>query len=179
MSRATLLGGQWASSCGGALCCGAHALGVWVQEPVGPGRGLRVVHGLSCSAACGNFPDQGLNPWPLHWQVDSYPLYHQGSLVFFLIISWAVISEQLCKWQKALINTVLANNNYVSSKNLLYFFIFFLNWSIVDLNVQFQVYSRVTQLQIHIPICFEFFPYRLLQNIEYSFLCYYSPDKIQ
>jgi len=125
MSRATLLGGQWASSCGGALCCGAHALGVWVQEPVGPGRGLRVVHGLSCSAACGNFPDQGLNPWPLHWQVDSYPLYHQGSLVFFLIISWAVISEQLCKWQKALINTVLANNNYVSSKNLLYFFIFF------------------------------------------------------
>ena len=30
-----------------------------------------VVHGLSCSAACGIFPDQGLNLCPLHWQADS------------------------------------------------------------------------------------------------------------
>ena len=29
------------------------------------------VHGLSCSAACGIFPDQGLNSCPLHWQADS------------------------------------------------------------------------------------------------------------
>ena len=29
-----------------------------------------VAQGLSCSAACGIFPDQGLNPCPLHWQVD-------------------------------------------------------------------------------------------------------------
>ena len=27
--------------------------------------------GLSCSAACGIFPDQGSNPCPLHWQADS------------------------------------------------------------------------------------------------------------
>ena len=33
--------------------------------------------GLSCSEACRIFPDQGSNLWPLHWQVDSYPLYHQ------------------------------------------------------------------------------------------------------
>ena len=38
-----------------------------------------VVHGLSCSAACGIFPDQGSNPCPLHWQADSQPLCHQGS----------------------------------------------------------------------------------------------------
>ena len=38
-----------------------------------------VVQGLSCSAACGLFLDQGTNPRPLHWQVDSYPLHHQGS----------------------------------------------------------------------------------------------------
>ena len=25
-----------------------------------------VAHGPSCSAACGIFPDQGSNPWPLH-----------------------------------------------------------------------------------------------------------------
>ena len=35
------------------------------------------VRGLSCSAACGIF--QGLNPHPLHWQADFYPLCHQGS----------------------------------------------------------------------------------------------------
>ena len=38
-----------------------------------------VVHGLSCSTVCGISPDQGSNLWPLHWQVDSYPLYHWGS----------------------------------------------------------------------------------------------------
>ena len=29
-----------------------------------------VAHRLSCSAACGIFPDQGLNLCPLHWQAD-------------------------------------------------------------------------------------------------------------
>ena len=38
-----------------------------------------VAHGLSCSAECGIFPDQGSNPYPLHWQADSQPLRHQGS----------------------------------------------------------------------------------------------------
>ena len=38
-----------------------------------------VVHQLSCSMACRIFLDQGSNPCPLHWQVDSLPLSHQGS----------------------------------------------------------------------------------------------------
>ena len=38
-----------------------------------------VAHGPSCSAACGIFPDQGLNLCPLHWQADSQQLHHQGS----------------------------------------------------------------------------------------------------
>ena len=38
-----------------------------------------VAHGPSCSVACGIFPDQGSNPYPLHWQADSQPLRHQGS----------------------------------------------------------------------------------------------------
>ena len=41
-----------------------------------------VAHGPSCSAACGIFPDQGLNPCPLHWQADPQPLCHQGSPEF-------------------------------------------------------------------------------------------------
>jgi len=34
---------------------------------------------VNCSAACSIFPDQGSNPGPLHWRVDSYSLCYQGS----------------------------------------------------------------------------------------------------
>ena len=47
-----------------------------------------VAHGPSCSAACGIFPDQGLNPCPLHWQADSQPLRHQGSPCMYLFELW-------------------------------------------------------------------------------------------
>ena len=58
-----------------------------------------VAHGLSCSAACGIFPDQGSNPCPLHWQADSQPLRHQGSPVCTLnqiASSWC----RLYLWEK-------------------------------------------------------------------------------
>ena len=55
----------------GLSSCGSRALGAWAS--------VVVAHGLSCSAACGIFPDQGSNQCPLHWQVDSKPLRHQGS----------------------------------------------------------------------------------------------------
>ena len=63
--------GAWASHCGGFSHCRAQALqhaGVVV-----------VMCGLSCTVACRLFPDQGLNPCPLHWQADSYPLGQQRS----------------------------------------------------------------------------------------------------
>ena len=43
-----------------------------------------VAHRLGCTAACGIFPDQGSNLYPLPWQVGSYPLDHQESPPFFL-----------------------------------------------------------------------------------------------
>ena len=46
-----------------------------------------VTRGLSCSAACGNFPDQGLNLCLRHWQADSWPLSHQGSPAELFIFS--------------------------------------------------------------------------------------------
>ena len=50
-----------------------------------------VAHGLSCSAACGIFPDQDSNPCPLHWQADSQPLRHQGSpKLFFKVVEITV-----------------------------------------------------------------------------------------
>ena len=65
------LSGKWASvvaACG-LSSCGSQALST---------GSIVVVHGLSCSAICGIFPDQGLNGCPLHWQVDSLTLSHQG-----------------------------------------------------------------------------------------------------
>ena len=60
--------GEWASHCGGFSCRGAPALGLPAL--------VVVVPGFTCPAACGIFPDQGSNPCPLHWQVDSWPLDH-------------------------------------------------------------------------------------------------------
>ena len=44
-----------------------------------------VAHRPSCSAACGILPGEGSNPCPLHWQVDSQPLRHQGNPEFFYL----------------------------------------------------------------------------------------------
>ena len=78
-----------ASHCGGLSCCGAPAPGALQQvQHVGSvvvAHGLQstvsvvVAHRLSCSAACGIFPDQGCNLCPLRWQADSQPLHPQGS----------------------------------------------------------------------------------------------------
>ena len=55
--------------------------------------GLDAVHGLSCSAACGVYLDQGSNLCPLYWRADSYPLCHKGSPKcnhFFLHLFWVL-----------------------------------------------------------------------------------------
>ena len=72
-SGATLHHSVWASHCRGLSLrsTGSRRAGSVV-----------VAHGPSCSAACGIFPDQGSNPYPLHWQADSQPLHHQGSPIF-------------------------------------------------------------------------------------------------
>ena len=62
---------------------GAHSLGLmypraWAQK---------LWHTrLSFSEACEIFPDQNLNPCPLQWQADPYPLRHQGSLALPLLL---------------------------------------------------------------------------------------------
>ena len=73
----TLCCGAQASHCGGFSCGGTQALGsqASVVAALGLSSGSRalerssvvVAHGLSCSTACGIFPDQGKNPRPLHW----------------------------------------------------------------------------------------------------------------
>ena len=79
MHRLSLVGASGGSSLA-AICrlisvAAAHGLsssGCWALEHSSVG----VVHGLSCTAACGIFPDKGSNPCRLHWQADSLPLSH-------------------------------------------------------------------------------------------------------
>ena len=70
---ATLHCGAKASLCGGSSCYGGQALGAQASVVVACWLS-------SCVEAYGIFWDQGSNPHSLHWQTDSYPLYHQGSL---------------------------------------------------------------------------------------------------
>ena len=67
------------------LCCRAQAQGHTGFSTVAPWLdstgSIVVAHGLSCSVACRVFSDQGsLNLCLFHWQADSLPLSHQGSL---------------------------------------------------------------------------------------------------
>ena len=61
---------------GGCSYCGAQGLKLR--------RRSAVVNGFNCPAICEVFPDRGLKLCPLHWQADSYPLYHQFSSVLLL-----------------------------------------------------------------------------------------------
>jgi len=62
--------------------CGAWALMQWLPPVAEHGlsgalASVVVARVLSCSAACGIFPDQELNLRLLHWQRDSSPLNHK------------------------------------------------------------------------------------------------------
>ena len=61
----------WAYYCSDFFCCRAWALG---HE-----GSVAVTHELISSAARGILPDQGSHLCPLHWQLDSQQLIHQGS----------------------------------------------------------------------------------------------------
>ena len=75
------------SSCsdwGPLSCCSvlvSHPGGFSCRRPgaLGCAASIVVADGLCCPSACGIFLE-GSNPHPLHWQADSLPLSHQGSL---------------------------------------------------------------------------------------------------
>ena len=72
-SRGSLRGAQAGGSAQGPVGGGPPALAL-LQFVV-----VVVAGGLRCSTECAIAPDQGSNPYPLHWQADSYSLGHQGS----------------------------------------------------------------------------------------------------
>ena len=86
-------------------CTGPRARGLqwlWHEGSAVAAHGLEstgsiiLAHGLSYYMSSGIFPDQGSNPRLLHWQADSLPLSHQGSLSFdhFLLdFQWTACSH--------------------------------------------------------------------------------------
>ena len=76
-----------------ALKCRLSGCGVWAQELRLRAlqrrlSGCGVWAQLSCSMW--NLPGLGFEPVPLHWQEDSYPLYHQESPeLYFLNICFS------------------------------------------------------------------------------------------
>ena len=104
----------WLSGCGAlvlpavaslAAQRGSRARGLqwlWHEGSAVAAHGLEstgsiiLAHGLSYYMSSGIFPDQGSNPRLLHWQADSLPLSHQGSLSFdhFLLdFQWTACSH--------------------------------------------------------------------------------------
>ena len=78
----------WLWQVGAALCCSAWASHwsclscCWAWGPgcvVAARRLSSWAPGLTSFVARGIFPDQGLMPCALHWQLDSCPPCHQGS----------------------------------------------------------------------------------------------------
>ena len=80
--------------CGGFPCCGAPALETWASAVA--------AHGLRCSASCGIFENQGLNPCCLHWQVDAIHCANREVPKTSILIrkmpaenKWALMGQQL------------------------------------------------------------------------------------
>ena len=80
--------GALASHCGGFSDCEAQALGPRASVAAAPGLwsagSVVVALRLSCSTACGIFPNQGSDPCLLHWQVNPLPLSHQRGPCYYL-----------------------------------------------------------------------------------------------
>ena len=113
-----------------------------------------VAHGLSCSVACGIFPDQDSNPCPLHWQADSQPLCHQGSPVLkFLIIfdkdSYIFILPCSHAWLYFLCSFILwCNFNffYPTRDKPIRIFSFFSFWKLIENLVFLGLYREVLRV---------------------------------
>ena len=58
-------------------------------------RGLRSLWYMGLVVAYGFFPDQGLNPCPLHCQEDSGRLDHQGNPHIHLIFTLSSLSTKV------------------------------------------------------------------------------------
>ena len=100
---------------------------------------------LPSLAACGIFPDQGLNPCPLHWQADSQPLRHQGSPKHYAF-KQPVVTEEIKKYLQTNENgnTMIQNLQYAAKAVLRGEFI------VIQTYLQKQDESQLNNLTLHL-----------------------------
>ena len=77
--------------------------------------------GLSCSEASGILPDLGMNLCLLHWQADSLPLSHQGSLYHTFIIHSSVEGHLGCSRVVSIVNGAAVNTGVLASFQIMVF----------------------------------------------------------
>ena len=70
-----------------------------------------MAHGLSCSAACRVFPDQGSNPCPLHWQAPPGNPYPQ---TYFSHQVYTTQSMKSASWGLLMCSDLLASQSHGS-----------------------------------------------------------------
>ena len=113
-----------------------------------------VAHGPSCSAACGIFPDQGLNLCPLPWQADSQPLRHQGSPVAtnFNVFSlsqkfkdWGALGIQVYVKCQGLFILMPTRHERLKEKFLKYCYVLFGHGVRLDFNTSVKNYTHIPQ----------------------------------
>ena len=95
---------------------------------------------LVALAACGIFLDQGSNPCPLHWQVESQPLDHQESPVWFFL-SFFLASISLVKYSFCSLILFMSSLNCLSHCSLNFFTTAILNSLTVKLKYSLTLVS--------------------------------------
>ena len=75
-----------------------------------------MAHGLGCSEARGNFPDQGSNLFSLLWQVDSQSLDYQASPSSLLLSLWVWLYNLL--WVNGMLVRTCLKGPYVTRLTL-------------------------------------------------------------
>ena len=84
---------------------------------------VAVLHRVSCPAAFGIFPDQGSNLCPLHRQVDSQPLDHQGNPT--MLLKYRNLNSNFPFWFLSVLLCLESFSIHRGDKRSCIFFIFF------------------------------------------------------
>ena len=103
-ARATLCCSAQASYCSSFPHRRAQSLSTWASVVVGCGLtsfGTRAQ--LICSLW--NLPGRGIETMSLLWQMDSYPLCHQGSPLCFFCVKMSILLSLLCRVNKSCYDT--------------------------------------------------------------------------
>ena len=104
------------------------------------------VCGLSSCGACRIFPDQELNPCPLHWQSDSYPMDQQRSPTLFLNHILVCLLQNIIKYTLLYLTSLAWYIICKSIHEIVGISLFFILWTRISLYTYTTIYSFILLL---------------------------------